>query len=158
MNEAFNYRSFMQNIIEKIKKETDIETISQGSKRQGQEYPFFSYDFINPHVGIHITDNTEHELFEMVIEFDAHVTDVAKYMNDIAGITGATQLANQLYKLFNSHEFYIWALTNGFVVIETEDINETTNLLSEQVERSAGFQVKLRTLDNFVDNKDYIQN
>lgn len=157
MNQAFNYRKLMQNIIDKIKEEMDIETISQGSKRQGLEYPFFSYEFINPHVGIHITDNTDHELFEMVLEFDAHVADVAKSIDDIAGVTGATQLANQLYKLFNSHSFYIWALANGFVVIETEDISETTNLISAQVERSAGFQVRLRTLDNYVDSTDYIQ-
>ncbi|MCL0330528.1 phage neck terminator protein [Apilactobacillus xinyiensis] len=157
MIQAFNYSDLMAKINDKMYEKMGYSAISQGSQGESDEYPFFTYEIINAHIGIGATDNVNAEVFEMLIEFDAHVSDVATTDDDIfTGSTGAATLANNLRKFFTISDIQEWAALNKFPIVDISDVTDTTNIISMQVERSAGFQVRLRIKDDFQDNEEYI--
>ncbi|WP_220751542.1 phage neck terminator protein [Apilactobacillus xinyiensis] len=159
MIQAFNYNELMAKINDKMNEKMGYSAISQGTQGEASEYPFFTYEIINAHIGIGATDNVSGEVFEMLIEYDAHVSDVATSDDDMfAGSTGAATLANNLRKFFTISDIKNWAFSNSFPIVDVSDITDTTNIISMQVERSAGFQVRLRIKDDFQENKEFINN
>ncbi|MCL0312790.1 hypothetical protein M2S00_06685 [Apilactobacillus sp. TMW 2.2459] len=157
MIQAFDYNELMAKINDKMDEKMGYSAFPQGSQGEAEEYPFFTYEIINAHMGIGATDNVSGEVFEMLIEYDAHVSDVASSDDDMfAGSTGAATLANNLRKFFTISDISNWAFLNGFPIIDISDVTDTTNIISMQVERSAGFQVRLRIKDTFKDEKEYI--
>ncbi|MCL0330700.1 phage neck terminator protein [Apilactobacillus xinyiensis] len=159
MIQAFNYNDLMAKINDKMNEKMGCSAISQGSQGEAQEYPFFTYEIINAHIGIGATDNVNAEVFEMLIEFDAHVSDVATTDDDIfTGSTGAATLANNLRKFFTVSDIKNWAFLNNFPIVDVSDVTDTTNIISMQVERSAGFQIRLRIKDDFHETKEFINN
>lgn len=123
--------------------------IEKGSQGPADAYPYITYEIINSHVDIGATNNVSNEVFEMIVEFEAHVSDVAQNDTDLAGSTGAATVSNAIRKFFINYDNYQWLVSKGIIVVFVSNTTNTTNIISMQVERSAAFQVRFRVKDNY---------
>lgn len=142
MDKPYDYEALMALITDEIKQQTGIDCYEANSIGPQQSYPFFTFDIVDPHIKLPFTDNIDFEQFEMTIQFDAHSQNIYE----------ATNLASQLSKMFGIQSVGLLAEQNGFYIIETEDVQNTDNVISIQVERRSGFVVRLRICDSFQDD------
>ena len=142
MDKPYDTKALMALIIDDIKQETGIDCFVADSVGPQQKYPFFTFDFVDPHINLPFTDNVDFEQFEMAIHFDAHAKSIYT----------ATDLANQLTKLFKTQAFSLLAEQNNFYVIDSDSVESTDNVISIQVEYRAGFELHLRICDSFQDD------
>ncbi len=148
MEKPFDYAKLMKAIKVAIEKETGVQCIEANSVGKEPAYPFFSWDFVNAHKDLGFTDNVTEEVFEASIMFQAHSQKMTEALN----------LASWLRKLMLSQSFYDVASANNFYVVDADEVTDTNNVISIQVEKRAGVQVNLRIKDSFRDNVPAIEN
>lgn len=147
MENTFNQKKMMGIIIDEIKSATGLDCVEQSTVKQ-PDYPFYTFRNVTSHTSIGFTDNVDSEEFEMTLHFDAHSLSMYE----------ATDYAEKLHKLFQTQEFDILSAQNNFYIIDCDDIENTDNPISIQVERQSGFNVPIRVVDNFKDDKTTIDN
>ncbi len=142
MDKPFDKKAFMTDVINLIKEKTGIDCFESGNSGPQQAYPFFTFDWIDSHIPLPITDNLDYEIFEMAIHFDCHSQSMYE----------ADMYANQLSKLMRSQAMYVLGVQDNFYVIDVDTVENTDNEISIQVERKSGFRVNIRCQDSFVDD------
>lgn len=142
MDNPYDYQKLMGTLIDEIKAKTGIDTYESNSMGPEHQYPFYTFDIIDPHVELPFTDNVDNEEFEIQLEMMAHSDSHYEALN----------LASQLHKLFKTYDMDILGENNGFYVVEADDIATADNTISIQVERRASFELVLRVLDSFRDD------
>lgn len=142
MQQPYDYSQLMAVICKAIKDKTGTPCVEANSVGPKPNYPFFTWDFVNAHQDIGSTDNTDEEVFEASIMFEAHSESATQALN----------LASWVRKLFATEYMDQLSAQNSFYVIERGDITDTNNIISVQIERRAGVQVDLRIKDTFKDD------
>ncbi|GEP72031.1 hypothetical protein FD12_GL001393 [Lentilactobacillus rapi DSM 19907 = JCM 15042] len=142
MDKPFDKKAFMTDVINLIKQKTGIDCYASDNPGSQQAYPFFTFEFIDSHIPLPITDNLDFEVFEMAMHFDCHSQSM--YEADMG--------ANQLSKLMRSQAMYMLGVQDNFYVIDVDSVENTDNQISIQVEHKSGFQVNFRCQDAFQDD------
>jgi hypothetical protein len=142
MDKPFDTKTFMTDVINLIKDKTGIDCYESENAGPQAKYPFFTFDFVDPHIPLPITDNLDFEVFEMAIHFDCHSQSMYE----------ADTNARQLRKLMGSQAMNMLGIQDNFYVIDVGAAENTDNEISIQVERKSGFQVNIRAQDSFQDD------
>lgn len=142
----FDYRVITSSIIKAVKTITGLPCIESSSAGKQPPYPFATFTITNPQI-INQHD-AEGSQFEVVVSLTYHDSSSISVLN-LAKMTESFFGSDKGRKLFNE---------KAIAVVRTENANKRDNFISIDFERSAGFDVRLRVAETFVDDIPNIDN
>lgn len=148
MANQFDYTLLAKLMIEKIQEHMQLTLIESDSTGPAPDFPFVTYSVTSPFISV-TTDIVESEVFECVVSLTVH--DSSKLM-----VLG---LANRLNKLFRQFGIRNTFKEKKIVIVSLSAVQSRDNFLTYDYERLAGFDIRFRIKDSFVDDtKESIEN
>lgn len=142
----FDYRIISSTIIKAVKTIANVPCIESSSSGAQPNYPFATFTVTSPHITNQ--HDAEGSQFELVLSLTYHDTSSINVLN-IAKMTESFLGSEKSKKMFAE---------KGIVVVSIDGFSKRDNFISIDFERSAGFDVRLRVAETFVDDIDPIEN
>lgn len=141
MSESYDYRLFIDEVAKEIAKASNNKPLIESNSSGDQpDFPFCTYTIISPYLPI-TQDIVENELFEVVVSFIWHDTSGLDVLN----------MATKTNKHFRSFECSEALAEQGIAVVKTTNSGQRDNFISFDYERLAGFDVRFRVRDKYVE-------
>ena len=146
---SFDYRAqLIRPLIAHVKDAINCLLIESNSSGSQPTFPFATYTIIDPFIAIQFEDS-ENEPFECVISITLHDDSSLDVLN----------LATKLRKSFATEKNLRKFRGLGIVIVSLEPTASRDTMLTIDYERLAGFDLRVRTHDSFVDDtKEPIDN
>lgn len=146
---SYDYRvQLIRPLIAHVKEAIDCNLIEANASGPQPSFPFATYTIIDPFISIQFEDG-ENEPFESVISITLHDDSSLDVLN----------LATKLRKSFTTEANLRKFRELGIVIVSLEPTASRDNLITIDYERLAGFDLRIRTQDSFVDEtKEPIDN
>lgn len=141
----FDYTTVTSALIKAIKDSTGYPLIAGNSSGEQPPYPFCTFTFTSPE--IEIERFYEGALFEIVVSLTWHDTSQIGVLN----------LAKKSENYFRSTRGKKTLSDNGIAIADILNSSSRDNFISIDYERTAGFDLRLRVRDTFVDDVESIQ-
>lgn len=147
MTNSYDYAMLAKTLIELLKNELDLVLIESDSKGKRPDDPFLTYTFISPYIPINV-DITDNEQFECIISLTVHEQSKLR----------ALSISERVRKLFRQFKVKNILSERKIVIVSASKVQARDNFITYDYERMAGFDLKLRLQDDFVDTtKDFIK-
>lgn len=141
MASSFDYRAqLITHLVAHAKESVGCQLIENNSNGEQPDFPFITYAIISPFIPVHFDDRGE-ELFECVLSLTIHDDSALDALN----------IAAKYRKSFLTEDGITFFKNNSIVVVSARPSSSRDNFISIDYERLAGFDLRLRLRDNFVD-------
>ena len=148
LTNTYNYTNFMESVIAAVGTVgLDFPFYESDSNEEINDSVYVSYTIINPHIPLTL-DVYENEIFEIVVSFTLNV--VKRSMMETLTV------AEKLHKSFWVDKVLNELYKKDIIVVDTEKVSNRSDFLTVDQIRKAGFDVRFRVKDNFVDDKEVI--
>lgn len=146
MSSYFKYVTITAPLIKAVKQATGCICIEHNSSGEQPAYPFATYSITSPE----ITNQHDKEgsQFEVALSLTFHDSSSINVLN----------IAKMCESFFDSQKGRAIFAERDVVLAYTENFERRDNFISIDYERLAGFDVRLRVAETFVDDIDTIEN
>ena len=141
MSGVFDYSNLAKLLIDCLEKNLKLPMIESNSTGPQPDAPFVTYTVTSPYIAI-TSDVIEKEVFECVLSLTIH------HSSKLAALS----LSERLRKLFHQKGIRLDFSTKDVVIVSTTRTQSRDNFISYDYERLAGFDLRLRVKDSFVDD------
>lgn len=140
----FDYTTVTSALIKAIKDGTGYPAIAGNSAGEQPAYPFCTFTITSPKIDVERF--YEGALFEIVVSLTWHGISQIDVLN--LSKKSESYLRSTLGKKALSD--------NGIAIVDILNSSSRDNLISIDYERTAGFDLRLRVRDTYIDNVDFI--
>lgn len=134
-----NYEAIVAAVNKEIRAETGLIGKEQENAQQQLAYPFFTYSVISPFLNAKTfksSGDTQIQDVEIVISYQFYSED-----NSFQVMSFAQRCASMLESIAKRQILK----DKGIAVVSITDLNKRDNFISIEVERRAGFDLRIRT-------------
>lgn len=140
MSDSFDYTALAETLVKLLNDELSLTLIESDSNGPRPEEPFLTYSVIAPYLPITI-DIVDNEQFECVLSLTVHEKSKLK----------ALTIAERVRKFFSQTGTRLLLKEKDIIVVSAMKAQARDNFISIDYERLAGFDLRLRVKDSFVD-------